>query len=157
MTTVTETDRIERSIVINAPRTRVWQALSHAETFGTWFGARLDGQAFAPGQRTRGQISACGFENVFFDVVIERIEPEHLMSYHWHPFPVDPTVDYEQEHPTHVVFTLRDAPGEATLLKVVESGFDRVPLHRRQEAFRMNNHGWVGQLGNIDRYVTSQQ
>ena len=148
-----DTDRIERSIVINAPRERVWRALSNAEEFGTWFGADLKGQSFAPGQRVRGRVSQCGHENVWFDVVIERMEPPDLLSYHWHPYAHDPAVDYAAEAPTQVVFTLRDAPGQGTLLTVVESGFDRVPPQRRLEAFRMHGQGWDRQLGNIARHA----
>ncbi len=148
-----DTDRIERSIVINAPRERVWRALSSAEEFGTWFGADLKGQSFVPGQRVRGRMSQCGHESVWFDVVIERMEPPDLLSYHWHPYAIDPAVDYAAEAPTQVVFTLRDAPGQGTLLTVVESGFDRVPPQRRLEAFRMHGQGWDAQLGNIARHV----
>ena len=158
MTTITssDTDRIERSIVIDAPRERVWHALSNAEAFGTWFGADLKGQAFRPGQRARGHITIKGYEHVPFDIVIDRIEPQSLLSYRWHPYAVDPKVDYEQEERTLVTFTLEDAPGRrGTVLTVVESGFDRVPPHRRMEAFRMNDHGWEAQLGNIARHVAT--
>jgi len=155
MSTVLDNDRIERSILINAPRERVWRALTNAEEFGTWFGAKLEGQSFAPGQRARGQISAatCGHEHVWFDVVVERIEPQHLFSYRWHPYAIDPSVDYAKEQPTLVTFTLKDAPGKGTLLTVVESGFDKVPPQRRLEAFRMNSHGWEAQLNNILRHA----
>jgi uncharacterized protein YndB with AHSA1/START domain len=148
-----ETDRIERSTLINAPRERVWELLSNAEQFGAWFGANLKGQAFAPGQRARGNITYPGWEHVFFDVVVERVEPQELLSYRWHPYAVDPAVDYTQEEPTLVIFTLADAPGNATLLKVVESGFDKVPPHRRLEAFRMNSGGWEAQMENIRRHA----
>ena len=148
-----ETDRIERSIVINATRSKVWGALTNAESFGTWFGAKLQGQHFVPGQRVRGQMAIKGFEHVYFDVVIQRLEPQHLMSYHWHPYAVEINVDYAIEQPTLVEFTLKDAPGDATELTVVESGFDNVPPHRRQEAFRMNGRGWTAQLDNIARYA----
>jgi uncharacterized protein YndB with AHSA1/START domain len=154
--TTSQTDRVERQILIRAPRERVWQALSSAEEFGTWFGAKLQGQTFAPGQRVRGPITICNYEHVMFDVIIERMEPPVLLSYRWHPYAVDPAVDYEQEEPTLVTFTLKDAPGQATLLTVVESGFDRVPPQRRMEAFRMNNQGWVAQLDNIARHVSPQ-
>lgn len=155
MGTTSDTNSIERSIVINAPRERVWRALSNPEEFGTWFGAKLKGQTFVPGQRTRGQITICGFENVFFDVVVERIEPPDLFSYRWHPYAVDPAEDYDKEQPTLVTFTLKDAPGNGTLLTVRESGFDNVPPHRRMEAFRMNSHGWEAQLGNIGRHAST--
>jgi uncharacterized protein YndB with AHSA1/START domain len=147
------TDRIERSTLIQAPPSRVWQALADAETFGTWFGANLKGQHFAPGQRARGPITHAGYEHIQFDVVIQRIEPETVLSFHWHPYPADPAVDYALEEPTLVTFTLREAAGSATLLTVVESGFDKVPPHRRLEAFRMNSAGWDGQMRNIVRHV----
>lgn len=153
MNMISETDRIERSVVINAPRDRVWRALSNAEEFGTWFGANLKGQTFAPGQRARGQSTGCGHENVWFDVVIERIEPQDLLSYRWHPYSVDPSVDYSREQPTLVTFTLKDAPDNGTLLTVVETGFDNVPPHRRLEAFRMHSQGWEKQLDNIMHHV----
>jgi uncharacterized protein YndB with AHSA1/START domain len=149
----TDTDRIERSIVINAPRERVWRALSNPEEFGTWFGANLKGQAFVPGQRARGPITHPGYEHIHFDVVLERIEPQELLSFHWHPYAIDPAIDYSQELPTLVTFTLTDAPGNGTLLTVVESGFDKVPPHRRLEAFRMNSRGWEAQMENIVRHV----
>ncbi|MDD5332351.1 MAG: SRPBCC family protein [Rhodoferax sp.] len=155
MNTNPDTDRIERSVVINAPRARVWRALSNAEDFGTWFGANLKGQTFAPGQRARGQITHCGHEHVWFDVVIERIEAPELLSYRWHPYAIDPSVDYTKEQPTRVTFTLKDAPGNATLLTVVESGFDKVAPQRRLEAFRMNGRGWAVQLDNVARHVSA--
>ena len=123
----------------------MWRALANAETFGEWFGANLKGQSFAPGQRARGQLTFKGYEHVWFDIVVERIEPQKVLSYRWHPYAVEPAVDYTKEEPTLVTFTLSDLPGNGTLLAVVESGFDKVPPHRRLEAFRMNTRGWEEQ------------
>jgi uncharacterized protein YndB with AHSA1/START domain len=81
------------------------------------------------------------------------MEPENVFAYRWHPYAVDPKADYSQEEPTLVTFTLEDAPGGGTLLKVVESGFDKVPPGRRMEAFRMNSRGWEGQMDNIVRHL----
>ena len=149
------TDRIERSVVLNAPRTRVWRALTNAEEFGDWFGANLKGQTFAPGQRARGHLTYKGYEDYFFDIVVDRIEPQDLMSYRWHPYPMDKSIDYDSEEPTLVTFTLKDAPKNGTLLTVVESGFDKVPPSRRAEAFRMNSGGWDGQMKRIAAHVES--
>ena len=148
-----DTDRIERSVVIDAPRERVWRALANAEEFGRWFGVELTGQSFAPGARTRGRITYPGYEHVWFDFVVERVEPPRLLSYRWHPYAIDPAVDYTAETPTLVTFTLEDAASGATKLTVVESGFDQVPPHRRLEAFRMNSGGWDGQIENIVRHL----
>lgn len=147
-------ERIERSIHIGAPRSRVWRALSDAEEYGNWFGANLQGQTFAPGQRARGPITVAGYEHITFDVVVERIEPERLMSFRWHPYAVDPALDYSAEQRTLVTFTLEDADG-GTLLTVVESGFDDLPPGRRLEAFRMNSGGWEAQLKNIRRHAAA--
>jgi len=152
----TSTDRIERQIFIKAPRSRVWRALSNAEEFGQWFGAALQGQTFAAGRRVQGKITIPGYEHVVFDVVVERVEPESLLSFRWHPYAVDPAVDYSKEPRTLVSFELKDAPG-GTLLSTVESGFDQVPPERRMEAFRMNSGGWEAQLKNIERHVTGTQ
>jgi uncharacterized protein YndB with AHSA1/START domain len=148
------TDRIERSIHIAAPRGRVWRALSDAEEFGRWFGADLRGQRFAPGQRARGPITIEGYRHIHFDVVVERMEPQQLMSWRWHPHAVDPKVDYSGEETTLVTFTLQDA-GTGTLLEVAETGFDKVPPERRFEAFRMNDSGWEAQLENLQRHATA--
>ncbi len=148
-------DRIERSIVIQASRRRVWRALADAEEFGRWFGVNLEGQAFVVGQRTYGPLIYPGYEHMAFDVVVERIEEMELLSYRWHPYAVDPSVDYSREPPTLVTFTLKDAPRNSTLATVVESGFDQVPADRRVEAFPMNSRGWEYQMNNIMQHVAA--
>ena len=146
------TDRIEKSVFIRAPRARVWRALSDAEAFGEWFGVKLAG-SFAPGARLRGKVLHAGYEDYPFEITIERIEPEHLFSWRWHPNTKDPKVDYSAEPTTLVVFELEEVPG-GTRLKVVESGFDGIPLARRLEAYRGNEGGWTMQMEAIGRYVT---
>ncbi|MGQ0698127.1 MAG: SRPBCC family protein [Panacagrimonas sp.] len=145
-------DRIERSILLKAPRSRVWRALSNAEQFGNWFGVALKGKVFAVGQSVRGQITHPGYEHLTWEVVIERMEPERLLSFSWHPYAVEPGADYSKEQRTLVVFELEDAEG-GTLLILVESGFDQVPVARRDEAFRENSGGWDWQMKSIERHV----
>ena len=154
MSPASDTDRIERSVVVKAPRQRVWRAVSNAEEFGTWFGVNLKGQTFASGQLIRGPISIAGYEHIIWEGRIERIEPPNVLSFRWHPYAIDPSVDYRKEEPTLVTFTLTDAPDNATLLTVVETGFDKLPPERRLEAFRMNGRGWSTQMDNITRHVT---
>lgn len=151
----TDTDRIERSIHIKAPRSHVWRSLSDAEAYGAWFGADLKGQSFAPGRHVKGPLTIKGYEHVMFDAILERIEPEDLLSYRWHPGAVDATVDYSKEQRTLVMFVLQDAD-DGTLLTVTESGFDGVPPERRLNAFRMNSNGWEAQLKNIARHATTK-
>ena len=146
------TDRIEKRIVLHAPRERVWRALSDADEFGAWFGVDFAGVSLAPGATVRGKLTVPGYEHLTMEIVVERMEHGRLLSYRWHPYAVDPQQDYSAEPMTLVVFELRDAP-EGTHLIVTESGFDRIPLHRRAEALRMNDAGWAGQMKNLETHV----
>jgi len=146
-------DRIEKSIVLRAPRARVWRALTTPDEFGRWFGARLAGD-FAPGARVTGQITTPGHGHLTFEMVVEKVQPEGLFSFRWHPYAVDPAVDYANEPMTLVELRLAEV-ADGTQLSVTESGFDRIPLARRAEAFRMNEQGWAGQLQNIQGYVSA--
>jgi len=151
----TSTDRIEKQILLSAPRSRVWRALSNAEEFGKWFGVNLSGKQFVAGQSVQGHITYPGYEHLVMDVHVERVEPEHHLSWRWHPAAIDITVDYTPEPTTLVVFELSEVES-GTLLRVVESGFDQLPLARRAEAFRLNDGGWAQQMGNIERYVAEE-
>ena len=144
-------DRIEKQILLRAPRERVWRALSNAEEFGRWFGADLAGATFAPGQTVRGRVTHPGYEHLTMEVVIERMEEGRLLSWRWHPGAVD-AQEVADEPMTQVVFELRDVP-EGTLLTVVESGFDKLPAARRGAAFRDTEGGWEEQMKNIERHV----
>ena len=148
-------DRIERSIVLHAPRSRVWRALTSAPEFGAWFRVQLDGQRFAPGATARGPIMYPGYEHVRWEVTVERMEPESYFSWRWHPYAVEPGVDYSSEPTTLVEFTLEDTGDGGTRLTVVESGFDAIPAHRRDEAYRMNSGGWEGQMENISAHLAA--
>ena len=147
------TDRIEKHVVLRAPRSRVWRAIADAAEFGSWFRMQLDG-AFVAGKTVRAKVTSPGYEHMKVEMQVERIEPERYFSYRWHPYPNDPATDYSAEPMTLVEFTLADAEGgEGTALTIVESGFDRIPLARRAEAFRVNDGGWAGQIKNLEKYV----
>ena len=144
-------DRIEKRIELKAPVSRVWRALTDYREFGEWFRVNLEGP-LVPGQLSRGKITWPGYEHVTWEGVVQKMEPEHLFSFTWHPYSVDPNTDYSQETPTLVEFRLEEIPG-GTLLLVTESGFDKIPAHRRAEAFLRNNNGWTQQMKNIETYV----
>src|SRR5262249_45883568 len=144
------TDRIVKTILLRAPRRRVWRALTDPVELGTWFGARLPAGSFAPGARVRGRITHPGYEHLTLEITIEKIEPERLFSWRWHPGAIDPEWDYSKDPTTLVVFTLEDAEG-GTRLTLEESGFDEVPVAYRDASFRLNEEGWTGQMKNIER------
>jgi len=142
---------IEKRIELNAPVSRVWRALTDHREFGEWFHVKLDGP-FAPGQISRGQITSPGYEHVKLEATAQKLEPERLFSFTWHPYAADPNIDYSQEPTTLVEFRLEPKDG-GTVLSLMESGFDAIPKDRRFEAFRMNDEGWTEQMTNIERHV----
>lgn len=145
------TDRIEKRIELRAPRARVWSAIADANEFGAWFGMKLEG-AFAARATIRGRLTIPGYDHLTLDIHVEQIEPERYFSYRWHPYAIDPKVDYSTEPTTLVEFHLEEIAG-GTVVTIVESGFDRIPLARRAEAYRMNDGGWAGQAKNLARHV----
>jgi uncharacterized protein YndB with AHSA1/START domain len=149
--TAESTDHIEKTVVLRAPLSRVWRALADSREFGTWFRAALDGP-FVAGETTRGHITHPGYEHLKMELEVERIEPERLLSFRWHPNAVDPERDYSAEPTTLVEFRLEEVP-EGTRLTVIESGFDRIPAARRGEAFRNNAEGWAIQVENVREHV----
>jgi uncharacterized protein YndB with AHSA1/START domain len=147
-------NKIEKRIELNAPVARVWRALTDYREFGEWFRVALEGP-FVVGQATRGHITWPGYEHLVWEAVVQKMEPERLFSFTWHPYAVDPAVDYSSEPPTLVEFRL-EKTATGTLLILTESGFENVPAHRRAEAFRMNGNGWAQQMKNIETHVAQK-
>ena len=152
-TTTPSTDRIEKQVTLDAPRSRVWRALTEVKQFNAWFGVSLT-TPFAPGAEVSGRINIRGYEHVSMTIWIETMEPERFFSFRWHPYAIEPGVDYSSEPTTLVSFTLEDA-GAGTRLTIVESGFEAIPESRRAKAFSMNSSGWNGQAENIRKFLAS--
>ena len=158
------TDRIEKNILLRAPRARVWRALTDAQEFGTWFGVKFEG-TFAPGALVRGVIVPTAVDAGVakaqqpyagrpFEISIDRMDAEQLFSFRWHPYAVEPGVDYSAEPMTLVAFVLEEAAG-GIMLTVTESGFDRIPLARRAKAFAANEGGWGMVVTLIEKHLAT--
>lgn len=145
------TDAVEKRIELKAPVSRVWRALADHREFGEWFRVKID-RPFAVGQVARGRITYPGCEHIEWQATVTKMEPERLFAFTWHPYAVDPAIDYSNEPTTLVEFRLKPA-GDGTILFLTESGFDSIPRHRRFEAFRMNERGWAIQMTNIAQHV----
>jgi len=144
-------DRIEKKIVLRAPRSRVWRAVTDVQEFNAWFRVKLGGE-FRPGHTVRGPVTYPGYEHLTMTATVERMQPETLFSLRWHPNAVDAGADYSKEPTTLVEFRLEEV-SEGTLLTVVESGFQQLPAARRAAAFKANSGGWEQQLQNVERHV----
>jgi len=167
-----DANKIEKRVTLRAPVARVWRAIADAREFGSWFGFEFEGD-FAPGKAVRGTFQGKLDESALIEhqkslgvrpsklklpepnatfCTIERIEPERYFSFRWIPYGIDAEIDPKNEPTTLVEFRLEPIP-EGTLLTIVESGFERVPAHRRERAFRMNEGGWAAQADNVKKHV----
>src|SRR5689334_23770644 len=146
-------NQIEKRVELSVPVARVWRALTDHREFGEWFRVKLEGP-FVPGKVSRGRVTHPGYEHVVWQATVKDLKPESLFSFTWHPYAIDPQVDYSQEQPTLVEFTL-DETANGTRLTVTESGFNAIPAHRRDEAFRMNSQGWAIQVERVADYVAN--
>jgi len=164
MSIVNTTDRIEKQVLLRAPRARVWRALTDAEEFGAWFGVKFDAP-FKVGALQRGVLVGTTVDanvakmqqehkDVSFEITVDRIEPERIFAFRWHPFAIERGVDYSAEPTTLITFALEEVPN-GTLLTVTESGFDRIPLERRAKAFAANDGGWAIQMTLIEKYLAN--
>lgn len=142
---------IEKRIELNAPISRVWRALTDYREFGQWFSVNLE-RPFKPGESTSGFITYPGYEHLRMDVIVQKMVPEQLFSFTWHPGAIDPKVDYSTEPRTLVEFCLEKS-SKGTILTLTESGFEALPDDRRPDAFRGNDSGWTEQMKNIETYV----
>lgn len=156
MTTATvtpSTDRIEKLVTFDAPRSRVWRALTDVAQFNTWFGVSLT-TPFTSGAEVSGKLNIRNYDHLTLTIWIETMEPERFFSFRWHPYAVDENIDYSSEPTTLVTFTLEDA-GDGTRLTIVESGFDAIPESRRAKAFSMNSSGWAMQAENLRKFLAA--
>lgn len=156
-------DQIEKSIILRAPLSRVWRAVSQAKEFGYWFGVQFEGP-FEAGKSIQGKIVPTQVDpevgklqephrGTPYEWTVERMEPERLITFRWHPYAVDRQLDYSKEPMTLITFQL-EAVDEGTRLTITESGFSQIPLERRLEAFRANEGGWEHQTKLIEKYLT---
>jgi uncharacterized protein YndB with AHSA1/START domain len=153
MTTMTSTDRIEKLVNLDVPRSRVWRALTDVKQFNHWFGCEI-ADPFKAGTEVKGRLTNKKYEHVVMSLWIEKMEPEKFFSFRWHPYAMEQGVDYSGEPTTLVAFTLEDTK-EGTRLTIVESGFDAIPAERRAKAFSMNSAGWDGQARNLTSYLAA--
>jgi uncharacterized protein YndB with AHSA1/START domain len=157
-------DRIEKRIVLDAPLERAWRAIGDSKEFGAWFGVAFD-HPFVEGTHPTGKIVPTAVdpeiaklqkphEGKAFEIDVERVEPRRRLSFRWHPYAMDPGVDYSKEAATLVTFELEEVPG-GTQLTITESGFDALPPARRAEAFKANERGWAMQARLIAKYLSA--
>lgn len=139
------TDRVEREIVISAPRERVWAVLTEPGHVARWFGDLVEIDLRPGGRAVFGWTEYGSHE-----ARIERVEPPGFFSYRWAHQAGDPVAG---DTSTLVEFTLEQA-GSGTRLRVVETGFATLAGEEdRSTAVEENTTGWRNELGELKEYA----
>jgi uncharacterized protein YndB with AHSA1/START domain len=137
---------VEREILIEASRDRVWAVLTEPELVAKWFGdgAEID---LRPG----GKASFTWSEYGTFDAIIDRVEPPSFLSYRWVNRAGSEPVE---GNTTLVEFTLTEVFA-GTLLRVVETGFASLHITpaEQQKAVQDNTDGWAAELAELKEYA----
>lgn len=154
---MSDRDRVEKSIELRAPRSRVWRAISNGKEFGTWFGLgtplELVGD-FVPGAHIVGRWTVDGRAVDEHFCTIEKVEPERLLTFWWVPYELSPGEDHAKHPTTHVELRLEDVP-HGTRLTVVESGFAKLPADKQYKRDE-NAEGWAIQVHAIGAHVVGR-
>jgi uncharacterized protein YndB with AHSA1/START domain len=148
---VAELSRIDRTIEINAPRERVWRALTNADELSAWFQVKIEGP-IAPDTEVWMTSLHPGYAGQRFRVRFTEMTPPERFVWEWHPGEVDSNVDYSREPRTTVTFTLEPS-ARGTRLSVSETGFDEISLARRAKVHQDNSQGWPEVLVWLQKHV----
>jgi uncharacterized protein YndB with AHSA1/START domain len=150
-------DRVEKTIELRAPRSRVWRAISNGKELGAWFGLGMPLELvgdFVPGAQISGTWIIDGREVKEPFCTIEHVEPERALVFRWVPYEVPPGEDHAKHPTTRIEFRLEDI-ANGTRLTVVESGFSRLPADKQYKR-RENGDGWALQLHAIAQHVVGR-
>jgi uncharacterized protein YndB with AHSA1/START domain len=140
-------DRIEREILIDASRERVWAVLTEAKYVAHWFGDRAEID-LKPGGKAKFGWTAYGSTN---EALIEEVDPPSFFSYRWTN---KSDGELAEGNWTLVEFSLTEVP-TGTFLQVVESGFTSLHLSaaEQEKAAKENNEGWTSELAELKEYA----
>lgn len=141
---MTLTDAIEKTLQLNATPDKVWPAIATKEGVTSWFCDTIEGD-WAPGQAVRMKWGE--FSN---PVKVETIAPKTLVSYRWVPGTPSEELPFTDENMTLVEFHL-SPNGQGSTLRVVETGFSRLPKEHWERCFKDNSDGWTEELAKIEK------
>lgn len=131
-----KTREIHKSIILPAPIEEVWRrSFGTTEAFSTWFPEKLSGKMEVGATLTHV------YENNTYEMHLTEIDPPRVLAYRWHPGERKPEYKYEDSEMTTVRITLQETDG-GTQVTLIESGFERIPEHRRDSVFGDNTGGW---------------
>jgi uncharacterized protein YndB with AHSA1/START domain len=146
------TDRIEREIRIEASIDVVWSVVTEPEQITRWFSdsAEFELQPGAEGTLTfrgsrKGSRPNGSQREAVIALRVERAEPPRYFSFRWdYPRGAEP----DESNAPLVEFILTE-DGEATILKLVESGLRRPDWTDDQNGRYVEDHerGWDHHLG----------
>ncbi len=142
--------QIQREILIDAPVEVVWRIITEPDQIVRWFSQEAELEPHAGG---RGRLRFTSGHSV--QLKIESVEPPRRFAFRWaeEKGPVA-----RMDNSMLVEFTLRPEAG-GTLLRVVETGYDRVDWsdEDKEKYVEEHTHGWRECLERLEEYAPRAQ
>jgi uncharacterized protein YndB with AHSA1/START domain len=143
-------DKIERKIIIKAPKEQVYAAITNPELIIKWFPDAIEGN-FAEGEQPIFNFGEHGKSRIY----VVAMRPHDYFAYRWVPGSSHFMGDVLSTETTLVEFSLAEND-DATEVTMVESGFAKIPAKLAEAAFAQNSNGWNFMLGRLEKHFTEQ-
>jgi uncharacterized protein YndB with AHSA1/START domain len=139
-----ETAAVERSVLIDAPRQRVWQAITDPAQLEQWYapGCPWEIPALEVGATVK-------FHNTDTDIqlaTIEELEPLHRFTLRWELDPAHPGITLLNS------FVLEEE-GDNTRVTVSQAGYESLPDGMREEQLRQDANAYTAIAESLKSYV----
>jgi uncharacterized protein YndB with AHSA1/START domain len=134
-------DKIEREIIIKAPKKQVYEAIADPSKIISWFPDEIEGTLNEGDQPV---LNFGGHGKT--EILVVSTKPNYYFAYRWVPGASHFVGNVKDAKTTLVEFKLTEANG-ATTLKMVESGFSELPAEVAESSFNQNSGGWSHMLG----------
>ncbi len=147
----TTTDKIEREVVIKAPITKVWKAITDPTQFCSWFSEGVEGD-FEVGSQPVLDEGKYGKVRI---AIVGREEP-HYFAWRWvsgMEFVPQGFLGNPLEMPHTLVEFRLSEEGESTRVTLIETGFANLPEKYAAENLNDNTGGWDYMLARLTEWT----
>tara|TARA_R110000868_G_scaffold216330_1_gene466442 strand:- start:337 stop:777 length:441 start_codon:yes stop_codon:yes gene_type:complete len=141
-------DKIQREILINATKERIYAAITDPDLVVLWFPETLEG-SYTVGERPIFGFGEHGKNQIY----VENAIPYQYFAYRWIPGSNHFMGDVLTVPNTLVEFHIEELADKSCKLILSESGFAALPSDIAEKCFTQNSGGWDFMLARFEKYI----